>query len=465
MISTIRRQLQQPRFVRSISQALAEPAAYNQPGAVVTTLPNGVRIATKETFSDVPSVGVFIDAGVRSETKATAGATKLIENLALCGTQKRPKAQLEKEVELMGAEFSVEAGREHTSYTMTGGDVAQSVAILSDLVTAPGVANWAKEKESILRNIEETEQPSRAVIMDRLHSCAFRDCSLGFSTVGPFEGSGMITEAQLSSYVSANYTADKVVLAASGPVKHEELVKLATSGALGQMKAGPEPVYARKPYFCGAELIYRNDEMGPTAYVAVGFEGVPYKSALSPHFTVFKHLISTYQKGTGLVPGTISGNRTVNAVANKMQVGCADSFEAFNLQYKDTGLFGFYIQCDEVAVEHAISELMFSIGLMSFAVTDEEVARAKREALAAIFQGSETSKGSTAELGQYILAYGRYITPAEVMLRINAIDAEEVKRVAWDNLNDAEVAVTALGPLHGMPQYMDIRRQANMHRY
>ena len=35
-------------------------------------------------------------------------------------------------------------------------------------------------------------------------------------------------------------------------------------------------------------------------------------------------------------------------------------------------------------------------------------------------------------------------------LRIDAIDAEEVKRVAWQYLNDAEIAVTALGPLHGI---------------
>jgi len=49
--------------------------------------------------------------------------------------------------------------------------------------------------------------------------------------------------------------------------------------------------------------------------------------------------------------------------------------------------------------------------------------------------------------------------------RLDAIDAEEVKRVAWKYLHDAEVAVTALGPLHGMPPYMTIRRQTFWHRY
>merc|ERR1712224_50249 len=167
----------------------------------------------------------------------------------------------------------------------------------------------------------------------------------------------------------------------------------------------------------------------------------------------------------GLVPGNISGNRTINAVANKMAVGCADEFEAFNCFYKDTGLFGFYAVCDEVAVEHCLGELMFGSNLLSFSVTDEEVARGKRELKTALFGNSETSAESCAELGHHLLAYGRVIPAAEMLLRIDAIDAEEIKRVAWDRLNDHEIAVTTLGPLHGMPQYMELRRATNMHRY
>merc|ERR1712113_975652 len=135
-------------------------------------------------------------------------------------------------------------------------------------------------------------------------------------------------------------------------------------------------------------------------------------------FMVMQSIIGSYKKGTGLVPGEISGNRVINAVANKMQVGCADEFESFNCFYRDTGIFGFYIACDEVAVEHAIGELMFGINLLSFSVTDEEVERGKRELKAALFGGSGTSAAKCAELGNQILAYGRGIPPAEMVLRI-----------------------------------------------
>merc|ERR1719433_1694413 len=141
-------------------------------------------------------------------------------------------------------------------------------------------------------------------------------------------------------------------------MKHEAVVSMAAA-ALGSVPSSAPVSGWQKPYFCGAELIYRNDEMGPTAYVSVGWEGVPWKSPEAVAFMVMQAIIGSYKKGEGLVPGNISGNRTVNAVANKMDVGCADEFEAFTRFYKDTGVFGFYAACDEVAVEHCLGELMF----------------------------------------------------------------------------------------------------------
>lgn len=440
--------------------------SWNQAPAVVTTLSNGVRVASRETFGEVSSVGVFLNSGVRDETPEMAGAAHLIEQLAFTGTAKRSKATLEGEVESMGATLNVDVGREQTSYTMSvlNGDLSNGVDILGDLVTALPLSNLSKEKEAILRKLEESDVPTRAVIDDRLHACAFRDYALGFSSTGPFDGIGNLSEDHLQAFVGANYTAENMVIAAAGPMKHEELVSLA-SAAFGGVKAGAPKPGSTKPYFCGAELIYRNDEMGPTAYIAVGWESVPWRSPDAVTFMVMQSIIGSYKKGAGLVPGTVSGNRTINAVANKMEVGCADEFETFNNFYKDTGIFGFYIACDEVAVEHAVGELMFGANILSFSVTDEEVERAKRELKAQLFSAPTSAESSCATLGKEVLAYGRGIPPAEMVLRIDGVDAEEVKRVAWKYLNDGEIAVTGLGPLHGMPQYYDLRRMTVMHRY
>eukprot|EP00416_Gambierdiscus_australes_P033613 CAMPEP_0171110426 /NCGR_PEP_ID=MMETSP0766_2-20121228/71340_1 /TAXON_ID=439317 /ORGANISM="Gambierdiscus australes, Strain CAWD 149" /LENGTH=465 /DNA_ID=CAMNT_0011572289 /DNA_START=43 /DNA_END=1440 /DNA_ORIENTATION=- len=455
-----------PRFSRGITQALTEPTAWNQAPVVVSTLPNGVKVATKKAFSETSSVGIYLNAGTRDETKETAGAVHLIEQLAFTGTARRSKAELESEVESLGALLSMKTGREQSSYSINvcSKDLKKGVDIVADLVTSVPVGNLEKEKGAVLQRLEDTEPATRAVIDDRLHACAFRDYTLGFSSIGPFDGVEALTTSKLQSYLDTTYTADRMVIAAVGPGDHEELVQMASS-ALGGVQAGTPPAGALKPYFCGAELIYRNDEMGPTAYISVGWEAVPWRSPDAVTFMVMQAIIGSYKKKTGLVPGTISGNRVINNVANKMEVGCADEFEAFCHFYKDTGMFGFYIACDEVAVEHAIGELMFGANLLSFSVTDEEVERGKRELKSALFGGNGTVSAQLDEIGKQVLAYGRGIPPAEMMLRIEAVDAEEVKRVAWKYLNDNEIAVTALGPLHGMPSYYELRRQTIMHRY
>merc|ERR1719510_1131879 len=247
-------------------------------------------------------------------------------------------------------------------------------------------------------------------------------------------------------------------------MKHEAVVSMAAA-ALGSVPSSAPVSGWQKPYFCGAELIYRNDEMGPTAYISIGWEGVPWKSPDAVTFMLMAKIIGSYKKDVGLVPGTISGNRVINAVANKMQVGCADEFEVFNRFYRDTGIFGFYIACDEVAVEHAVGELMFGANMLSFSVTDEEVERAKRELKHKLFSGPTSAENACNTIGKEVLAYGRGLPLAEMGLRIDAIDAEEVKRVAWKYLNDNEIAVTGLGPLHGMPQFFDLRQATFMYRY
>lgn len=463
MLSTLGRYVR-PRFGRSVSQALADPAAWNQAPALVTVLPNGVKVASQTTHNEMASVGVFLNAGSRSETTATQGAASLIEQIAVSGTTKRNRAALAAEVESIGGALAVNVGREQTSFTMSvcKQDFKQGADIVTDLATGLNVGNFDKEKSAMLRTLEETDKSTRAVMDDRQHMCAFRDCSLGWSSID-FDGADALTATQLKSFVDSSFTAESMVFASVGPASHEEVVQFA-SNALAGVKGGVS-VYTEKPYFCGAELVYRNDEMGPTAYMSLAFEGVPWRSPDAVTFMLFSSLIGNYKVGSGLVPGTVSGNRTINNVANKMGLGCADQFEAFHNFYNDTGLFGFYAACDEVAVEHCLGELMFGINLLSFAVTDEEVERAKRELKIKLFSGSGSADEACATLGQQMLAYGRSVPAAEMILRIDAIDAEEVKRVAYSYLNDAEVAATALGPLHGWPQYMDLRRMSIMHRY
>merc|ERR1711869_79645 len=119
-------------------------------------------------------------------------------------------------------------------------------------------------------------------------------------------------------------------------------------------------------------------------------------------------IMGSYKVGSSLMPGKISGNRITNNIVNK-----------------DTGIFGFYAACDEVAVEHCLGELMLGMNMLSFSVTDEEVERAKRELKTKIFSGLDSSLQSCTDIGLQTLNYGRVMPPAELIARLDQIDARK----------------------------------------
>lgn len=439
---------------------------------LITTLPNGMRVASQKTFDPTLTVGVWIDSGSRYETKETNGVAHFLEHMAFKGTKKRSRVQLEQEIENMGAHLNAYTAREQTVYYAKAfpTDLAQTVDILSDILTNSTIDESAMEieKHVILREMEEVEKATEEVIFDRLHMAAFRDSSLSYTILGPVENIQTMKRQHLVDYIKKNYTANRMVMAAAGDVDHQQLVKLAEKhfGQIQPAKESGVQAPQVKPYFCGSELIFRNDTMGPVAHVAVAFEGVAWKSPDAIAFMLMQSIIGSYRRADeGIVPGKISANRAVNNVANKMNTGCAEMFSAFNTCYSDTGLFGFYAQCDEVAVEHCMSEIMFSIGSLSYSVTDEEVQRAKLQLKTQLLGSLDTTTAIAEDIGRQLLVYGRRIPLAEFLKRLNVIDAEEIKRVAWKYLHDAEVAVTGMGALHGMPQYMDLRRQTFWLRY
>lgn len=109
---------------------------------------------------------------------------------------------------------------------------------------------------------------------------AFRDSPLGFTILGPAENIQNMKREDILDYIARNYTGNRMVVAAAGDINHKELVDLVQKyfANVPMTKRQSIVVPDEKPFFCGSELIYRDDDMGPIAHVAVGFEGVPWKS-------------------------------------------------------------------------------------------------------------------------------------------------------------------------------------------
>jgi len=109
-------------------------------------------------------------------------------------------------------------------------DVGRAVEILSDILLKSKLDEAAidRERDVILREMAEVSKQQEEIVLEHLHGSAFQGTGLGRTILGPEENIRSLTRNDLSNYISAHYTAPRMVIAGAGAINHEELCGLAS---------------------------------------------------------------------------------------------------------------------------------------------------------------------------------------------------------------------------------------------
>lgn len=170
------------------------PAA--APGGVeLTTLSNGVRVASQDLGGPVAAIGLYVGAGSRNENPYNAGMTHMLERLAYKGSTKRSKYRMVRDMERTGAMFTASSTRETVSYSAEGmreltGDM---VAIITESALTPmtavsteGSPEWDMavdeiklQAEELKGDLKDMRKDAGGVVTEAIHAAAFHGNSLG----------------------------------------------------------------------------------------------------------------------------------------------------------------------------------------------------------------------------------------------------------------------------------------------
>ncbi|KAL2576428.1 hypothetical protein AAZV13_16G076300 [Glycine max] len=370
-----------PRFLKHGSPvpALADHTrVLGAPETRVTTLPNGLRVATESSLaSQTATVGVWIDAGSRFETEETNGTAHFLEHMIFKGTAKRTVRELEEEIENMGGHLNAYTSREQTTYyaKVTEKDVPKALDILADILQNSKFdeKRISRERDVILREMEEVEGQMEEVIFDHLHATAFQYTPLGRTILGPAQNIMTITKDHLQNYIQTHYTAPRMVVAASGAVKHEEIVeqvktlftKLSTDPTTASQLVAKEPAI-----FTGSEVRILDDDI-PLAQFAVAFEGAAWTDPDSVALMVMQAMLGSWNKTAG------GGKHMGSELAQRVGINeVAESMMAFNTNYKDTGLFGVYAVANKDCLDDLSYAIMYETTKLAYRVSEDDVTRA-----------------------------------------------------------------------------------------
>lgn len=429
------------------------------PETRITTLPNGLRVATESNLAaKSAAVGIWVDAGSRFDPEDKSGVAHFLEQLVL-------KAENE-EVENIGAQLDGFTTRDITWYSalVSGQNVGKGVEVLGQILQNPDFSEGKidKVRNAILKERDQISAEGDLVIFDQLHATAFQYTPLGRPIVGPVNDMKLISKADIQEYFSSHYAAHRMVISASGAVKHEDVVEQVKK-AFTKLSANPtttsQLVASDPANFTGSEVRIIDDDL-PLAQFAVAFEGASVTDPDSVTLMVMQTMLGSWSKKDGA--GKHVGSQLVQMVAiNEI----AQSFRTFSLNYKDTGLFGVYAVAKPDCLDDLAYAIMHEVSKLSYRVTEDDVIRARNQLKSSLIRRCYGINGVAEDIGQQLLTYGRRIPFAELFARIDAVDARAVKHAADRFLFDKDIAIAAMGPIKGLPDYNWFRRRTYWLRY
>lgn len=411
----------------------------------VTRLPSGLQVVTHDMPElETAALGVFVGAGSRHETESEHGLSHLLEHMAFKGTRRRRACDIAEEIEAVGGELNASTSVDQTAYLarVLARDVDLALDILSDILTDSVFddVELAREKNVVLQEIAAAEDSPEELIFDLFSEAAFADQPIGRPILGTADTVVGFSREAVGAYLDRHYAAPAVVVAASGAVRHEAVLDAAArrfGGFRQEPPAQPEP--AR--YIGGDKRVRRKLEQ---THLVVGFEGLDHSDADVHAAQIFANAV-----GEGM------SSRLFQEIREKR--GLAYSVYSFHWSFADSGLFGFYLGAKPEDVDEAARVALDCLSDATASLTEAEARRAKAQMKMALLAALESPTARTEQIARQLAIFGRILTKAELVERIDGLDLEQIRRAGARLLSSAPT-VAAIGSLKRTPDSSKIAR-------
>ena len=432
----------------------AKPTA--MPTTSVTTLANGATIASENGSGATLAVGAYADAGSVNEKPWQRGFAHALERAAFRSTKHRSAFRVTRECEVIGANLSASASREQFCFAADAlrTHAPQVVELLLDCALNPALENHEVEQvvKSLKSEVKELQENPQALLMEAVHSTAYEG-GLGNPLVAPNGDLSHIDGDGLREFVAENFTAPRIVLAASG-IDHDELVRIA------------EPMLATLPKSAGAETEptryiggdYRQKTDAPIASMVLGFEfkGGWRDVKASTAMTVLTMLLGGGGSFSAGGPGKGMYSRLYTRVLNRYS--WAQNCTAFHSIFNDTGIVGISAMANSAHVGDMVKVMASELQAVAAkgGVDAKELERAKNATVSSILMNLESKAVIAEDIGRQMLTYKYRKSANDFITEVRAVTAADIAKAASDLLESAPT-VAISGELHAAPRYEEIK--------
>jgi predicted Zn-dependent peptidase len=383
---------------------------------------------------ETTSLGIWIGAGSRSETLGEHGVAHFLEHMAFKGTARRSARDIAEEIEEVGGELNAATGVDSTAYyaRVLRKDVALALDILSDIILAPRFdrSELSRERDVILQEIAAAMDSPDDIVFDLVQEAAYPDQPVGRPILGTASSVTRFKRAHLGAYLSTHYHGPNMVLAAAGAVDHAALVAEAER-RLASFDAGTSPAPELAVYAGGMK---RSEKPFEQTHLVLAFEAPPYR-----HPNYFAAQILAGALGGGM------SSRLFQEVRERR--GLCYSIYAFASGLVDSGMFAVHAAGGPDRAHELIAVIRDElIKAAERGFGEDEIARVKAQLTMGLLAGLESSSARAEQLARQILIHGRPLTTAELIEKVEQVQASDLQAMVAALLA-SPVSLATVGPI------------------
>jgi predicted Zn-dependent peptidase len=395
-------------------------------------LANGLTVAVDPLpGAESVSLGLYASVGSRSEPAELGGLAHLVEHMVFKGAGGRDTRALAEVIEDVGGSLNAWTARDLTVFLgrALARDLPLVAELIADLVLRPHFDedHLEREKQVILSELGESVDSPDDLVHDHLFEAAFDRQAIGRPVLGTEATVRAATRRDCCNWLEQQFASSRLVLAASGKVDAEQVLKLAER-LFGDLTSRDVPAIEPARFTGGLRNDRRSFEQ---AHWCLAFEGSPAANARNPALALFVQAL-----------GGGTSSRLFQELREER--GLAYSIYAWSQAFADTGVVGIGCAAERRQAAESVQLARDVLAATADGLTQIELNRARAQIEAGLLMSFETAQGRADHMARSIEVFGRILSLDEMLGQIREVSVESARR-AGAALLDGPVAVASVG--------------------
>jgi len=404
-------------------------------------LPNGLTVISEQMqHLRSVSIGVWVKTGSRDEDPRSNGISHFIEHMLFKGSANRSAEDIARQVDSIGGNMDAFTAKECICFNMKVVDEHLPVAIdiLSDLVLNPlfKEEDIAREKGVILEEIKMDEDSPDYLVHEIFTQSFFKDHPLGKPILGTRDTVKKFERSSVLDFYKQCFTPENIVISAAGNLEHKKFVDL-VKRHFAQLKPTKTNRKSRRPE-TASRIMLRNKKSLEQVQICMGVPSYPIA-----HEKRYASYILNSLLGGGM------SSRLFQNIRERQ--GLAYAIYSDLSPYRDTGCLCVYAGTSRESAGKVVQSVVRELfRLKSETVSAEELRRSKDQLKGSLMLSLESSTSRMSNLARQEMYFDHFFTLDELIERIEAVSADELRAMAEEFFKTESIAVTVLGNLNGL---------------